>query len=186
MIYIFDSYDCSGKTTLAKAYSKKYNIPLYLDGKSQRPEFKSHSEHRLWAQSSYQYLTRLVVSGVEIDMIVDRLMMTEYCYAPVLRGYDIRHYYKKIEDALASTGKVVWIFPYVGNLDVLKTRYVGKGEDYLTFKNLLKVKDNFENLFSSTKYPGMAIDTSCSPSGRFNTEAIVKSIKWFTDAIKEG
>jgi thymidylate kinase len=185
MLLVFDSYDCAGKTTLAKAYAKKFKIPLYLEGASQRPEFKSYEEHKLWSNSAYNHLARLLTSGAKFDMVMDRWIFTEYCYSPILRGYDIKDYYRKIENLIAHTGKVVWIFPFVSKLDVLKRRYVDKKESFLTFKNLLKVKDNFEALFSSTKYPGMAIDTSDSKGRRSDVLSTIDMIKSYTNNIKE-
>ena len=159
-VIVLDSYDCAGKTTIARRLSKLYNIPIYLDGATQRPEFRSSHEHKLWAQSAYNHLARILCSNVEVNMIIDRWIFTEYCYAPVLRGYDIRDYYSKIENQLAETGKLIWVYPFVSDIDELKRRYVKKRENFLTFKNLLKVKDRYEELYSTTKFPGLAVNTS--------------------------
>jgi thymidylate kinase len=159
MIIVFDSYDTAGKTTLAKAYANKYGVKLYRDAVSQKPEFKSPNENRIWAQSGYTHLARLIASGIDMNFVMDRWIFTEHCYAPVLRGYDIK-YYTEIENMIAATGKIVWVFPFVEDMAVLKERYKKHGEKFMTFKDLLKVKDNYEALFTNTKYPSISIDTS--------------------------
>jgi len=168
MLLIFDGYDCTGKTTIANVFSERFAFKIFKRSAVKCIEQTDVKEHRLWAKAQYTMLGRLVEHGQTPNLIFDRWMMSEYCYSPVVRSYDIKDYYFEVENLMKNSKDVLWIYPTVGEgieaEKLLKKRYDDKKEDFLSFEDLLKVKKNFDELFELSKLPKLKILTNFEPT----------------------
>ena len=115
MLLIFDSYDCVGKTTIANIFQNRFALPIFKRSAVKCIEQVDVKDHRLWAKAQYTMLARLVEQGQTFNLIFDRWMMSEYCYSPVVRGYDIKDYYFEVENLMKNHREgLLWVYPTVG------------------------------------------------------------------------
>lgn len=182
MLLIFDGYDCTGKTTLANYFSNKFALKIFKRSAVKCIEQEKVEDHRLWAKAQYIMLGRLVEQGQVPNIIFDRWMMSEYCYSPVVRGYDIKDYYFEVENLIKDSKDVLWVYLTVGEEEnsekILRKRYDDKKEDFLSFEDLLKVKKNFDELFKVSKIPKLKILTNVVPTQDLINEQL--SLVWKT------
>ena len=180
-IIVFDSYDATGKTNYAEALSKRLNIPLPSKFTAQLPEFDNIKDHRFWSKAQYYMLARVLSSESQIGLIMDRWIMTEYCYSPVLRGYNISDYYWDIEKELEGSDNLLWVFPSIDSGDFVKEiteRFVKNNETYVTVDQTLRIKENYEKLWLRSSLPRIRIDTTSwdDQTTESNLDAITQAL----------
>lgn len=163
MLLIFDSYDCAGKTPIATEISKRCKIPFPKQFQNQVPNKKlTNKEYYLWSMSWHFAILSVLKSGNELNLIVDRFIQSEYCYAPILRQYSINDYYWRYDSDLMNL-PVLWIYPTIEDpnwKEILKKRYDEKKESYITFDQLLTIKQSYDELFENSKVKKLKIDSS--------------------------
>lgn len=143
---VFDSPDCTRKTTYANILSDKLSINIPYFFTNQKPQ---SNNHKIIAESQYSFLIDML-NNFDLKLILDRWIMTEACYSPVLRGYAIT-YFKKIEDKILNSNiDFLWVYLTCTD-EFLEKEYIRKKEDFLSFCNLLLVKEKYESLFKETR-----------------------------------
>jgi len=160
-LIIFDSYDCAGKTTLLNEFIKKTKYPISESFLNQRPKFKNPDENYLWSKA-WHYGILGILKSCDINLVVDRFIMSEYCYSIVLRGYKIDYFDDYIKELKKCKTRVTWVYPTLNNsnwLKELKRRYTDKKEDYISFNKLLSVKKMYDSLFRSFSLTKIKINT---------------------------
>lgn len=162
-LIVFDSYDATGKTNYARALSKRLNYSFPKKFSAQLPEFADPYEHGFWSQAQYYMMAR-ILHGTNINMIMDRWIMTEYCYSPVLRCYTIDDYYWDIEKIISKTRNILWVYTSIDDvsnfLKIIGYRFKKNNETYVTIDQTLEIKNNYEALFEKSSIPRIRIDTS--------------------------
>jgi len=160
-LIIFDSYDCAGKTTLINEFIKKTKHPISETFSNQRPKFKNPDENYLWSKA-WHYSILGILKLCDIDLVVDRFIMSEYCYSRVLRGYETDYFNDYIKELKKCKTEVIWVYPTLNNKDwfnELHKRYIIKKEDYLSFDKLLMIKNEYDYLFRNIKLSKIKVNT---------------------------
>lgn len=161
IILVFDSYDCTGKTTLVNHVVER-GFTVFSDATvrpNPNPEF-----HRTWALGRLQMLLSCYELFGSGDIALDRYAMTEYAYSPVKRGYSFEDAYFRLEDKmLASKAMWFWVMPHINDELELRRRYIASGEDFVTIDELLQIRLNYLELFTRSSLQRILVNGMDDP-----------------------
>ena len=93
MILIFEGFDKSGKTTLAKKISEKYNFSYF------KPTKQINSSINLEESIKHDWRILLdLFSQININIIIDRSFISQWVYSIILRKDLIKKQYGNLEE----------------------------------------------------------------------------------------
>tara|TARA_A100000172_G_scaffold81078_1_gene72825 strand:+ start:745 stop:1743 length:999 start_codon:yes stop_codon:yes gene_type:complete len=138
-IIVLDGPDAVGKTTLAKAFEKRYRNVKYI-----------HLEYR-WSNKMFHYHTAAFKRALKWSrqgfiVIIDRWWMSESCYAKAYRGGSAWPMHGRFLTRLGLTHSVVYVMclPDMFTLDVFDKMKRERNEQYDDIK---KVCDLYSQLY---------------------------------------
>lgn len=160
MFFVIEGSDKSGKTTLAKMLSEKYNLPIQHTGKPKTNDFVQEQLD--------------IIANVKGPVIFDRSFLSEYVYAELWRGgckitdeqfrmLEQKMYEKSVELGL----DFVLVYAYAPAA-IIKQRCIDEKEDLLQINQVDKCLELYEELFEKTSLSHIAYDSSVD-----STEKIV-------------
>tara|TARA_R100000234_G_scaffold46829_1_gene28001 strand:- start:21412 stop:22410 length:999 start_codon:yes stop_codon:yes gene_type:complete len=157
-IIVLDGPDAVGKTTLAKAFSKRYSNVKYL-----------HLKHR-WKNNMFDYHTAAFRLAKRWSyegniVIIDRWWMSEACYASVYRGGSAWPLQGRFHERLGLTYGVVYVLclPDETTLDRFEKL---KKERHEQYDDIQKVCDMYNKLYYG--------DESHTDSGNYIDQIIIR------------
>jgi len=142
---IIEGCDCTGKTSLIGQLMKslKYKNVIKCSNQENKKEGKKFNED----------LVKFM--NIEKSVIFDRATLSEDIYPEIMKRYKI-NYMRQLEKKVLNHN--ILIVLTVGNDEILKKRFDG---EYITEKQLLKIRDRYEKLFPKLNYKHkILIDTS--------------------------
>lgn len=127
MIVLFEGFDKTGKTIIAKELSKKLNIPYF-----KKPNDSNSLNGTYNAEMSLIYETRKFIefldAGVIKDVIIDRDYISEYVYGVLFRKelfdkYEIEKYVKRY-DELLFYHRIIIVYCYKDKMNDFNDRHI--------------------------------------------------------------
>lgn len=149
-IIVFEGLDGTGKTSLAKAFAKKFGAEYVHNDKSY-----NYDEGKL---NSYKYIEKLKESND--SLVVDRLVHTgEAIYAPVYRGYTGIDYFSDLEKKMKKEFEIIIVY-VTAQEDIVKERLSSRGEDYIKQEDMRMLNILYENYLALSKFKVIRYDNS--------------------------
>ena len=155
---IVEGVDCSGKSYLVQALSKKY--PGLVIKLTCRPRYDDIRETNHYKQYVYSLLEYLNCNHHDKTIILDRFFSSELAYSQVKRGYDAFEdkVYKRMSDVIE---KIDPLFIYCDpGKEVIINRLRVRGDDYINEEDIDALRERYERFFNETKMYKLRIDTS--------------------------
>lgn len=142
LFIVFEGADGSGKTSLAKEIAKTFKV-----GYTHNDKCYNYNDGLM---KSYNYINELE----EMDScVIDRLVHTgEGIYAPIYRGYDGSNYFANLEEKMMEKFDMLIVYVQADD-EVIEKRLEERGEDYINFEDIKKIKENYINYLQNTKIP---------------------------------
>lgn len=133
-IILFEGFDNTGKSTLAKALSEKLNISYFKTDRQKDFDSKSEYNQELDLKYSCRTLLELIENNIINEIILDRNYVSEYVYGSIFR----KELYKKY-----NIEKYIWLYDRRFKLQNLKIIFC--------YKNIFKkFNDNLVELKQET------------------------------------
>ena len=138
MIFIIEGPDGSGKSTLAGLLSSQTGYPVIHRSQPKTEEEKARM---------YKEYEELAASSK--SCILDRCWYSEMTYGPVMRDKSVISVFEmyRLESLLTKHGAM--IIYCTGKPNVLWSRCLKRGEEYITSKeNYMQIYNNYEELMN--------------------------------------
>lgn len=158
IVILVEGVDCSGKSTLVEALSKKY--PGILLKLNYRPKDKSEQETLIYKRHVYSMMSFINDNRKDKSIILDRFYSSELVYSKVKRKYDAfkDSTYFKIDKSLSCLPNL-YIYCSPGN-DVIIERLKQRGDDYIDEKDVQALSDRYDLFYEKTTLNKMKVDTT--------------------------
>ena len=148
LFIVFEGVDGTGKSTLAKAIADKYGVEVTHNDKS-----LTYEEGK---KNSYDYIEKLKEMPFGV---IDRLVHTgEAVYAPIYRGYTGIDYFNDLEEKMLEEFDILMVYVHAEN-DVIEERLKSRGEDYISLKDIDRLKGNYDYYLRQTEIPFITFDS---------------------------
>ncbi len=169
MLLIFDGRDNVGKTSIAKAFSDRHEIPYFKHQGINKGNFKDESQNAI-SEANELYSIDLIAQA-KITCIIDRHYPSDYVYSKMFRNRD-RASLRKVEDFL--------IQKIPKHLIVIchKDEVTAKSDDFVNVELQTVARDlflEFANDFSKANV--LVLDTS--------DENLEKQLRTIADHVDE-
>ena len=179
MLVIFEGSDLSGKSTIAENVAKKLPADTYLTKMCSRPKNNSEEEKdkvykRYWNIVEWYKFIYTLSEGKD-TMVLDRFFPSEAVYS-FKRDYDAMEDKRILElDSYIDTTFNAIIVYCEPSMEVLKKRYILRGDDFAFIDDLPKIRERYETFLSYT----------CNRVIRYNTDKGLENIDTLIKEIKE-
>ena len=145
MIYIFEGFDRSGKTTLSEMLAESKNIKRF------KSSFEIFSKVDLEEATKHDWRFLLdVLSQVSIDLIFDRSFFSQYAYSMILRKDNVLRHFSSIneyEDLMKTYCEKLSKMPHV-IVYCVRSDYSGIVDDKVDIALHTQINQNFEKIFT--------------------------------------
>lgn len=160
MLIIFESYDGSGKTTLAKELSIRLNIPyIKLNNIQITDNVEIRDNVSISTHSQLETFVQLYEKGVIKDAIIDRFHVSEVVYSKLFKrtGYSKQYLYD-LEERLLKFNDVLLVKTHA-SISTLKKRWL-ENEKLLDISDMKQLVEYYDKFYKfQTKLPFIEIDT---------------------------
>ena len=145
MIYIFEGFDRSGKTTLSEMLAQAKNLKRF------KSNFEIFSKVDLEEAVKHDWRFLLdVLSQVSIDLIFDRSFFSQYVYSMVLRRDNVLRHFSSMneyEDLMKTYCEKLAKMPHL-IVHCVRSDYSGVVDDKVDVALHTQINYNFEKIFS--------------------------------------
>jgi len=152
LVLLMEGPDLAGKSTVTTLLSKRLGIPAY---KGVGPDDINVSIKDR-AVIEFNQLTNFLTQ-TDVDVIIDRMYLSEWVYASVFgREFDENNV-KKIDEMFSKIDAINIII--TANEDTLKERYDKRGDPKIDVIGIITVKDRYDQIAQKTKTPCITVET---------------------------
>jgi thymidylate kinase len=153
MIIIFDGTDLSGKTTAIELIAKSINEGFVLKN-TYKPR-KLEDSKKIYKQ--YNKILNLIKNTKDI-VFLDRFFPSQAVYS-FLRGKD-EMFSKEIQEIEKKCIELDVLYIYItAPVNVLEERYLDRGDDYISFEKLKKIKSKYDLFYRNTNMKKIKVNT---------------------------
>lgn len=145
MIYIFEGADLTGKSFLANAFAKKYNLPIIkkrLDLlEMDREKLKGSEIERI----THFFFESIFPLGKQYDFILDRSLLSSLAFSKFFdRDYNLDYIYKFFLDP--EFAQYITCFFIYSPEDLFVTRLENRIEKFFTLNEIILLQNQYFNL----------------------------------------
>jgi len=154
MLLVFDGPDKAGKSTLIESLER--NDLVYH---STRP-FKPYSDYSIYIKAQYETIASFSKFFIGNHLILDRFLLSEYCYSQLTRDEKVNKdssYIFDIDKQISDNAVLIYV---TANSETIKKRIVKAKEKEITIDDVDTLLNAYYKYLKMTKIPYMIIDTT--------------------------